>query len=223
MQIPSTQAPSTNGPTVRSTDHPASWRPGRRLAVLPLAALVALVPVACSSDDEAAQPLAAAESTTSTPATSSTHPEGHDEPQEIEVTLTDFQFSGLPESAPAGSKLTIVNEAVSELHELVAFRLPDDEERSVEELVSLPQAEVGPMLGAPVTVLLAPPGGEQIAAVGDGTLAEPGRYAIICSIPTGVAPETYLKAAAASNGAPPEVEGGPPHLVHGMFAELVVT
>jgi hypothetical protein len=77
-------------------------------------------------------------------------------------------------------------------------------------------------LGAPATVLLAAPGGPQIAAVGDGTLTRPGRYAIVCVIPTGADPDAYLQAAAESDEGPPEVDGGPPHIAQGMFAELVV-
>ena len=40
-------------------------------------------------------------------------------------------------------------------------------------------------------------------------------------IPTGADPAVYLEAAAASDG-PPQVDGGPPHVAHGMFAELTV-
>ena len=58
-------------------------------------------------------------------------------------------------------------------------------------------------------------------AVGDGTLQEPGRYLVICTIPTGADPAEYLAAEATSNG-PPDVEGGPPHFTHGMYAELDV-
>jgi hypothetical protein len=57
---------------------------------------------------------------------------------------------------------------------------------------------------------------------GTGTLSEAGRYALICVIPTGADPDEYLAAAAASEGGPPDVEGGPPHIVQGMFAELTV-
>jgi hypothetical protein len=71
-------------------------------------------------------------------------------------------------------------------------------------------------------VLLAAPGGEQIPAVGDGILADPGRYAIVCVIPTGADPDEYLAAAAESDAGPPDVAGGPPHIANGMFAELVV-
>ena len=142
----------------------------------------------------------------------------------VEVGAVDFAFEDLPERIPAGTRLTLENRAPDELHELVAFRLADDERRPVTELLQLPPAELGAILGAapPRTVLLAAPGEEQIPAVGDGTLDEPGRYLIMCSIPTGVDPATYLAAAAAAGGQQPQVEGGPPHFVQGMAAELVV-
>ena len=167
----------------------------------------ALLSAGCTSDAEQAAP------------TTTTH--RHDP---VEVTAVDFDFQHLPRSVPAGTRLTLRNQAPSELHELVAFRLADDEDRTVDELLALAPDELGAVLGAapPETVLLAPPGGEQVAAVGDGTLDEPGRYLVMCSIPTGVAPADYLAAAAASDGAPPQVPGGPPHFVHGMAAELTV-
>jgi len=140
----------------------------------------------------------------------------------IEVEMIDFGYVGLPSSVPAGTQLTVTNSSDEELHELVAFALPDDEERSVEDLTTLPPEELAAALGEPATVLLAEPGGPEIAAVGDGTLSEPGRYAIMCFIPTGVEPQVYLDAAAASEGGPPQVEGGPPHFVKGMNRELMV-
>jgi hypothetical protein len=142
----------------------------------------------------------------------------------IEVGAVDFAFEDLPDRIPAGTRLTLDNRAPDELHELVAFRLADDERRPVTELLQLPPAELGALLGAapPRTVLLAAPGEEQVPAVGDGTLDEPGRYLVMCAVPTGVDPATYLAAAAAAGGQQPQVEGGPPHFVHGMATELVV-
>ena len=140
----------------------------------------------------------------------------------VEVSLIDFAFVGLPESVTSGTRVTVVNDAESELHELVAFHLPDDEDRSVAELTELSPGELVGALGEPTTVLLAEPGGQQIPAVGDGTLTEPGRYAIMCFIPTGVEPEEYLRVAAETEEGPPQVEGGPPHFVQGMYAELTV-
>lgn len=140
----------------------------------------------------------------------------------IEVVAVDFAFEGLPDVIDVGSTLTLRNAAATELHELVAFRLPDGEDRSVEEVLELPPPEMQQILGAPTTVILAPPGSEQIATpIGDGTLTEPGRYAFLCLIPTGVDPDEYLTAAATSDG-PPDVGDGPPHTVHGMFAEVEV-
>ncbi len=140
----------------------------------------------------------------------------------VEVVLRDFSFDGLPGTVPAGTRLTVINGAERELHELVAFRLPDDEDRSVADLARLSPPELMAALGEPATVLLAEPGGPTIPAVGDGTLTEPGRYAVMCFIPTGIDPATYLEAAAASEDGPPDVGGGPPHFVHGMHAELTV-
>lgn len=142
----------------------------------------------------------------------------------ITVTGKDYEFENLPSRVDSGTVLTLTNDSPRELHELVAVRLPDNEQRSADELVKLPQAEVEALFqGPPAMVLLAPPsGGAQIAAVGDGTLREPGRYLIICSIPTGADPNAYLSAAQNSGGGPPAVAGGPPHFVNGMYSEITV-
>jgi hypothetical protein len=140
----------------------------------------------------------------------------------VEVRLIDFAFANLPANVEAGTSFTVVNESESEIHEMVAFRLADEETRSVEELTTLSPEELENTLGAPVFVLLAAPGGPMIPAVGDGTLNEPGRYAVFCFIPTGVDPQTYLDAAAETEEGPPQVEGGPPHFVHGMYGEITV-
>ena len=69
--------------------------------------------------------------------------------------------------------------------------------------------------------MLALPGEEGFAALGDGTLQEPGRYVVLCGIPIGADPQAYLEAAQTSDG-PPDVPGGPPHMTAGMYAELIV-
>jgi hypothetical protein len=59
--------------------------------------------------------------------------------------------------------------------------------------------------------------------VGDGTVSDPGNYAVFCFIPTGIDPQVYLDAVAEAEGGPPELEGGgPPHFVNGMMADLTV-
>jgi hypothetical protein len=139
----------------------------------------------------------------------------------LTVTTTDFAYGGIPDEVPAGTRLTVQNDSTTELHELVAIRLPESDQRSATELL----ADLSTLLtaGPPAAVLLAAPGDEPIAAVSDGTLREPGRYLLLCAIPTGADPAEYLAAAAASSDGPPQVAGGPPHFNHGMVAELVVT
>ena len=139
----------------------------------------------------------------------------------LAVEMDDFHYGDLPDEIPAGTRISVSNASETEIHEFVAIRLDDSDDRALDDIVG---GDLGALLGTrePATVVLAAPGGDQIPAVGDGTLAEPGRYVVVCVIPTGADPDEYLAAAATSDG-PPQVDGGPPHIVHGMYAELVVT
>jgi uncharacterized cupredoxin-like copper-binding protein len=140
------------------------------------------------------------------------------------VTAADYAFQNLPKEVDAGTTLKLENSSTKELHELVLIRIPESETRPMSELVKLPESELDRLFaGDPAMVLLRPPGGgEQINAVGDGKLTEKGRYAVICAIPTGADPAAYLAAAQSSQGGPPQVPGGPPHFVNGMFGEITV-
>lgn len=144
----------------------------------------------------------------------------------LTVELVDYGFEGLPESVPAGTKLQVENTSKVEFHELVAFKLPEGETRTAEELVALPEEELtGLFAGPPAAVLLAgPDGGEQTAAVGDGTLSEPGSYVLFCAIPVGADPEALAEAAQSPDAGPPaeDPDAGPPHFTEGMYADLVV-
>lgn len=140
----------------------------------------------------------------------------------VAVRAADYAFLDVPTSVAAGTSFQLSNESDVEVHELVAVRLPDDEQRTVAELVALPPAEFEPLMAGLRTVVIAAPGADGMAVVGDGSLAEAGRYALLCVIPTGADPEEYLAKAATSDG-PPDVAGGPPHIAKGMFAELTVT
>lgn len=172
----------------------------RRLATM---TAVLLLMAGCASEEQAAP------TTTASPDT-------------ITVIAKDYRYEGLPESVPAGTTLVLQNESEMEVHELVALRLPDDETRPVSEIVQLPPEEMAAFFPGVETVVIAPPGAEGFAVEGTGQLTEPGRYAIVCVIPTGADPDEYMTAAAESEGGPPDVPGGPPHIVHGMFAELTV-
>lgn len=188
----------------------------RTISALLLALALALA--ACGDDDADTTTTTAAPTTTTTaaPATSPVA-------QPLVVTAIDYEFEGLPDVIPAGTTLSLENESTAELHELVAIRLPDDETRSAEELLQLPQEEMAAFFPLVETVIVTPPGApEGFTVEGTATLTEPGRYLFICAIPTGADPDEYMEAAAESEGGPPDVEGGPPHFVHGMYAEIMV-
>lgn len=171
-----------------------------RVAIGALMAALALLAGACGNGDSGLPPT--------------------DKP--VVVTAIDYGFEGLPERVAAGTTLALQNDSNVEVHELVAIRLPDDEKRPIDELVKLPPEEFAAFFPLMETVVIAPPGEAGFAVEGTGTLTEPGRYAVICAIPTGANPDEYLAAAAASEGGPPQVAGGPPHLAMGMYGELVV-
>jgi hypothetical protein len=142
--------------------------------------------------------------------------------EKLEVTMEDFHYGALPTSVPAGTPVAVSNASEGELHEFVAFRLPDGDERTATEIMG---GDLGALLGGgePAMVLIAPPGSsEQIVAVGEPAFAEPGRYLVLCAIPTGADPQAYMEAAATSDG-PPEVDGGAPHFMNGMYAVIEVT
>ena len=193
----------------------------RKLGLLAAAFLLAVGVSACGDDDAddastgTTAPAAEEQPETATPV------DADPSVETIEVTAVDYGFQGLPDVIGAGSKISLVNEG-TEPHELVAMRLPDEETRSVEELLALPEEELFAVFGGqpePATVILAAPGETDMpgAVVGDGTLSEPGRYAILCFIPVGSDPSVL----------DPEAEGppqsdAPPHAAHGMWAEVTV-
>ncbi|MEL6981893.1 MAG: hypothetical protein AAFO29_05670, partial [Actinomycetota bacterium] len=78
-------------------------------------------------------------------------------PSTVEVVGVDYGYEDLPQEIVAGSDIVLRNESEVEVHEFVAVRFDDDDDRSVEELLALPPGELGPMLGAASSVIIAPP------------------------------------------------------------------
>jgi hypothetical protein len=178
------------------------------------AVALALLAAACGDGSTSAA------STTSTTSAPPTTPEPA---PVIDVLARDYRFDGIPATIATGSQLTLTNTSEAEVHELIAFRLPDTETRTVAELMALPRAELEAVFqGPPSMVLVAPPASGGFPAVGTGVLTEPGRYLAFCAIPVGADPAAYLAAAQAAGGQPTGVAGGPPHFVAGMATELVV-
>ncbi len=204
-----------------------------RMMLVPLALAGALVLGACgddgedNGDDVTATPTTTVEATasptqaTTETATATATPTEAAQGETIEVTTVDYAFEDLPETVSVGDTLTITNASEAELHELVAFRIPDGEERSVEDLLALPEEEqMALFAGPPSMVLIAMPGEDGMPVLGTGEVTEAGRYVVACFIPVGADPQEYIDAAQSSGDEPPEVEGGPPHFVEGMFGEF---
>ena len=57
----------------------------------------------------------------------------------IEITGQDYAFAGVPEIAASGAELTFTNGSAAEFHEMVVFRVVDGEDRTLEELLELPE------------------------------------------------------------------------------------
>jgi hypothetical protein len=198
------------------TPNPTHSTRRRGRLLVPLLIVVALAgATACGEDGDDDE--AATASTTSPDAAGDTGESN----ATADVVAVDYHFDGLPDRIDAGTTLTMRNDSAGEIHELFALKIPDGETRSADELIALPQDELFAALpGEPAVVLLAPPGEEATAVLGDATLA-PGRYLVACAVPTGADPDEFMRQAQQSEG-PPDVPGGPPHFMAGMYAELVV-
>ena len=205
----------------------------RSLALLGATFLLAVGLTACGDDDDSTAAETPQTSTsTSAPASTSTTEATHDHSEgateggteagngkTIEVHAVEYHFEDLPATIEAGTRLVLANHG-QQPHELVAMRIPDSEKRSVEELVKLPEEELATVFGPemePATVLLSKSGQTNTPGpvVGDGTLTEPGRYAIVCFLPVG-ADDSVLDASE-----PPQSDA-PPHASQGMYAEVTV-
>lgn len=192
-------------------------RPGTRRALSgALALALALGIGACgdNSDDETSGTGAGASSTAAPTSAGG---------KTLAVTGVDYAFTGVPKTVPAGTVVTFSNTSPKEVHELVALRVKDGDTRPVSALLQLPEAErdqAAEFKG----VSIALPGEPAVTPEGPVTLAQPGRYLFVCTIPTGADPAAYKAAMQnPTSGPPPSIPGGPPHVVQGMVSELTVT
>lgn len=129
----------------------------------------------------------------------------------IEVTAIDYGFENVPESMDAGTVAVEFTNDGTEAHELAVMRINDGVTESLDELLALPEEEVG----SKVTFV----GGDFAMPGGSATTfldLDPGQYAFICFVPVGATPENLP---ALESG---EFEGGPPHFTQGMVAQFTV-
>lgn len=193
-------------------------------------AAAALILSACGDDDPAADP-------TETEEPSSMDSEATDDATTPEpagptatVTAIDYGYPDVEAEYAAGTTIVLDNQSEAEVHEILAFRIKDDETRSVGELLGAGEEEFGAaveMRG----VALAPPQSDSTGLPAPPlVLEQPGRYAFVCFIPTGAPPDEvmqavadFIEAGAPEDGAPAYPETGPPHAANNMWAEVTVT
>jgi hypothetical protein len=128
----------------------------------------------------------------------------------LDVETQNYAFAGIPAEVPAGTTVINVANNATEIHELALMKIADGETRPVEELMALPEEEVGQLV-TEVSFVIAMPGGANFATAE----LDPGRYVGICFVPVGATPE------ALASGAP--LDDSDAHAMHGMVAEFTVT
>jgi hypothetical protein len=127
----------------------------------------------------------------------------------LDVTAGEYTFEGIGETVPSGTTLVKFSNEGGEWHEAAIAKIADGEERSVEDLLQLPEEEamsVTQMVG----FTLAPPGVTSYTTVDFAG----GRHVALCFVPVGTTPEAFE-----AEGPP---EDAPPHFAHGMVAEFTV-
>src|SRR5688500_9024492 len=100
----------------------------------------------------------------------------------IAVTARDYSFEDDPDVVAPGAEVTLTNQSEAEVHEMVLIRIADLENRTIEELLELPDEESESLVEFQ-GVLIAMPGEEGSSPEGAGssiTVGEPGRYAMVC-------------------------------------------
>jgi hypothetical protein len=135
----------------------------------------------------------------------------------ITVVATEYHFSGLPTTVPAGTTLSLDNQG-TELHELILFRKNDGVTQTWEDLLALPGDEALQYV-SPVgdgTPLFALPGQP---AEGTITLAQEGEYIALCFVPKGMTEVPSDPAATLD----PALASAPPHFMLGMVQTFTVT
>lgn len=124
----------------------------------------------------------------------------------VDVTAIDYAYDTDVDGLEAGQVAFDFSNEGTEFHEMALLRIDDDTTETVEELLQLPEDEAE----AKTTFM-----GISFAAPGQGSTMyadlEPGRYVMLCFIPTG---STSLEEA--------ETADGPPHFTQGMVKEFTV-
>lgn len=136
---------------------------------------------------------------------------------ELDVAGSNYAFGGLPDEVAAGPTIVTFENIGTEVHEMIVVRIHDDVTESLDELLALPEEEAETMTTF-IGIAFAFPGDTAYALLD----LSPGRYAALCFLPEGAAPEVISQMDGPESSTPPGVELGPPHFVLGMVHEFDV-
>lgn len=128
----------------------------------------------------------------------------------VSVEAVDYRFEGAPATVAAGTVGFDFQNNGTEVHEMILFRINDDVDMTLEELLELPEEEAETMIQFIGAAFAA--SGEEDVIFAD---LEPGRHAMLCFIPTGTTSMEMLEGE--------EAPEGPPHFTQGMVHEFEVT
>ena len=134
--------------------------------------------------------------------------------ESAEIAAVEYEFQGVPETVSAGRVGLRLDNQGQEVHEAVIFRIKEGEERSLQELVELPEDEGAEAVEFKAFTVAGP--GEASATIMD---LEPGRYGVLCFIPVGTTSLEQLEGLGEGEG---DTESGPPHFTQGMASEFTV-
>jgi hypothetical protein len=123
---------------------------------------------------------------------------------ELNVTLSEYAFGGIPEEVPAGPTILTAEAIGEEVHMIAIVRINDDVTLSLDELLALPEEESDAMVTEVGGVFGVFPGTSQ-STVLDLT---PGRYVAICFFPEGATPEMFEQMMAAEEAAEGSIPTG---------------
>jgi hypothetical protein len=115
----------------------------------------------------------------------------------IDVTAQEYAFVGIPEEIAAGPTIFNITNKGEQVHEMIVFRISDDVDLSVQEILQLPDEETEGM-AEDVGGTFVLPGNTGHAVLN----LTPGRHAALCFIPEGTTPENLDEVFAEEGTAP---------------------
>lgn len=137
---------------------------------------------------------------------------------EIKINAREFALDGVPtdEVVPGTVAVTVTNAGAAPHAEIVA-RIADAEKRPVSELAKLPYDRLSTLL-EPVGAVRVDPGRTATAFL----RLTPGRYALLCPVPTAPTPAPTTTRAERATRTPAPAPPGPPSYTKGEFGEFRV-